>query len=139
VSPDTIFPPMEALAGITFVVLLLIPFARAIAVRRGQLGMIDFEMGESIRVPDRVALPNRNYMNLLELPLLFYVICLMHYVAGRVDGRVVTLAWLYVAMRGLHSAIHLTCNNVPFRLAAFAASNVLLVLLWGHFLFWTGR
>jgi hypothetical protein len=72
-------------------------------------------------------------MNLLEAPLLFYVICLMDAVAGRVDGVVLTLAWAYVALRCLHSLIHLTYNHVIHRLVAFAASNGVLGAMWVWF------
>jgi len=41
-----------------------------------------------------------------------------------------TLAWLYVASRIAHSLVHLTYNNVIHRLAAFSASNLVLLLLW---------
>jgi len=44
------------------------------------------------------------------------------------DG--LALAWAYVACRALHSLIHLTYNNVLHRLAAFAASNVVLLVIW---------
>ena len=40
------------------------------------------------------------------------------------------LAWAYVVLRVLHSAIHLTYNNLFHRLPVFAASNVILVALW---------
>jgi hypothetical protein len=69
-------------------------------------------------------------MNLLELPMLFYIVCLAFYVTATVDARAVYLAWAYVALRALHSAIHLTYNNVFHRLSAYAASNVMLIALW---------
>ena len=42
----------------------------------------------------------------------------------------VAIAWTYVALRIVHSLIHLTYNHVMHRLAAFTASNVALVVLW---------
>jgi hypothetical protein len=48
-------------------------------------------------------------MNLLQFPVLFYVVCLMDYVTGRVSAA---LAWIYVALRTAHSGIYLTYNNV---------------------------
>ena len=51
----------------------------------GQVAADDFKYGESANVPGDVSIPNRNYMNLLEMPVLFYVICLMIYVSARVD------------------------------------------------------
>jgi len=124
--------PMVALAGLTFVVLLLIPIARFRAAWRGQVTAADFRYGESPNVPGQVSLPNRNLMNLLELPVLFYVVCLAFYVTGKLDAAALYLAWAYVGLRAAHSVIHLTYNNVFHRLSAFAASNVVLVALWIH-------
>jgi hypothetical protein len=122
--------PMVGLAALTFVVLLLIAFARFRAAARGQVTARDFRYGESSNVPGEVSLPNRNLMNLLELPVLFYVVCLAFFVTGKVDALAVVLAWTYVALRAAHTVIHLTYNNVFHRLSAFAASNVVLLALW---------
>jgi hypothetical protein len=124
--------PMVALAGLTFIVLLLIPAARFRAAARGEVTAVDFRYGESTNVPGEVTLPNRNLMNLLELPVLFYVVCLAFYVSDTVDARALYMAWAYVALRALHSAIHLTYNNVFHRLSAYALSNVALIALWVH-------
>ena len=90
----------------------------------------DFKFGESAKVPGHVAIPNRNYMNLLEVPMLFYVGGLMYFVAGKVDGAALAIAWTYVALRIVHTAIHLTYNNVMHRLIPFAISNVVLLIFW---------
>lgn len=125
-----ILHPMFALAGLTGAVLLLILAVRVRAVRRRQIGIADFSHGESPAVPDAVRLPNRNYMSLLELPVLFYVVCLIFYVAVPPAPEAVWLAWAYVVLRALHSAVHLTYNHVLHRLLAFAASNGVLVAMW---------
>src|SRR6185295_5050831 len=121
---------MVALVTLTFAVLLLIPVRRFRAGSAGQIRYDDFKYGESARVPPEVSIPNRNMMNLLELPLLFYVVCLLFYVTDRVNSTALALAWTYVALRIAHSAIHVTYNRVRDRLTAFAASNVVLVMLW---------
>ena len=122
--------PMVALVTLTFAVLLLIPVRRFRAGIAGQIRYDDFKYGESARVPPEVSIPNRNMMNLLELPLLFYVGCLDYLVIGRVDEYALLLAWLYVGLRVVHSAIHVTYNRVRHRLIAFALSNVVLVMFW---------
>jgi len=122
--------PMVAMASLTFAVLLLIPVRRFRAGAAGLVAFDDFRYGESARVPPEVAIPNRNMMNLLELPVLFYVACLACYVTDRVDATTLALAWTYVALRVAHSAIHVTYNRVRDRLVAFAASNVALITLW---------
>ena len=122
--------PMVALVTLTFAVLLLIPLRRFRAGIAGQIKYDDFKYGESARVPGDVSIPNRNMMNLLELPLLFYVACLTYLVVGRVDAVALALAWAYVGLRMTHSVIHVTYNRVRHRLIAFALSNIVLVSLW---------
>src|SRR5579862_2463471 len=97
-----IFAPMGALAFLTFVALTLIPFRRFRAGAAGQIVRDDFKFGESANVPGPVSIPNRNYMNLLELPVLFYVGSLMYFVTSKVDAVVLAVAWLYVALRAAH-------------------------------------
>ena len=130
---DAIFMPMGALALLTFVVLTLIPFRRFRAVLGGRAAQADFKYGESRRVPGDVSIPNRNYMNLLEMPVLFYVVCLMLYVTGRVDPAFLYLAWFYVGLRVLHSAVHVTYNHIIHRLVLFTLSNFVIVAMWALF------
>ena len=125
-----IFYPVLALFALTLAVAVRMYFARVGAARAGKVKIKDFRLGESASVPPEVALPNRNFMNLLEVPVLFYVVCIILYVIQAVDALALTLAWLYVALRAAHSLIHLTTNNVIHRLTAFGASNVALLGLW---------
>ncbi|HET7669880.1 MAG TPA: MAPEG family protein [Burkholderiales bacterium] len=129
-APAQIFWPVIALAAWTFCVLLLVPIARFRSAARGEVKAKDFRYGESASVPGAVSLPNRNLMNLLELPLLFYVVCIGLYVTLSVDRLAIVLAWTYVALRVAHSVVHLTYNNVFHRLAAYAASVLVLLALW---------
>jgi hypothetical protein len=125
-----IFYPMGALALLTLLVLVQVPFRRFRAGFKGQVNYGDFRAGESARVPAEVSLPNRNYMNLLELPVLFYVVCIAAFVTSHVTPGMVWLAWAYVALRCAHSAVHLTYNDVRHRGLAFAASNFVLLAMW---------
>jgi len=122
--------PLFALAAWTLIVLVLIPIARVRSVRQREIGTDDFKYGESANVPGHVSLPNRNYMNLLELPLLFYVVGIVLYVSGGTSYVAMFFAWAYVALRIVHSLIHLTYNQVLHRLGAFTLSIFALVILW---------
>lgn len=122
--------PMAALALLTLLILLLVPFARVRGVRAGHLTIDDFKHGESTRVPSYVALPNRVFMNLLEVPVLFYLACVVAVVTGQATALLATLAWAYVALRVLHALIYLSYNHVLHRLAAFAASNGVAATMW---------
>jgi hypothetical protein len=63
-----------------------------------------------------------NLRNLLEMPVLFYFLCLTPFMTG---------AWIYVPLRIAHSAVHLTYNRVIHRFEYYVASCVALFSLWG--------
>ena len=70
-------------------------------------------------------------MNLLEAPVLFYAFCLAAYVThhGWDVGHTV-LAWFYVALRIVHTFVHLTYNRIMHRFASYAPSNLVLLVMW---------
>ena len=81
-------------------------------------------------LPESVALPAHNLRNLLELPVVFYALCLYLYVTGWADSVHVVSAWLFVVLRTVHSVIHCTVNVVMLRfLSYFAAALVLWFML----------
>ena len=129
-SQTAVLFPMFALAGWTQFVLLLIPITRVRAALRGAVTTDDFKYGEGTNVPAAVSLPNRNYMNLLELPQLFYAACIIAYIAAEPTTIVVQIAWAYVAARIAHSIIHVTYNNVAHRGLVFGISNFAMLALW---------
>ena len=122
--------PVLALVFWTFLVLNALGYSRIRAGLRGQIRPEDFRLGESPTVPEGVRLTNRNYMNLLELPVLFYVGCVVIYITGMQTGTLLGLAWAYVGLRVVHSLIHLGYNQVMHRLYVFVASNITLLVLW---------
>ena len=133
-NPEQIFAPVSVLALWTGAVMFMTGFQRIRAVRAGRVSRNAFALGESPAVPTDVTVTNRNLMNLLEMPVLFYVACIAFYATGHVERGVLVLAWTYVGLRLVHSAIHLTSNRVMHRLIAFALSNIVLVALWIRFM-----
>ena len=129
-STAALFAPVFALAAWTFCILLLIAFRRLQAGFNGTVSPREYALGESAKVTAPVSLPNRNYMNLLELPLLFYVVLLLAWVTPPVPAAALPLAWAYVALRVVHSLIHVTYNHVLHRFLAFATSNCVLLAMW---------
>lgn len=129
VSQVVIFLPVLMLVGWTMTVLLLIPIIVFKATFAGQVTLSDFTFGVSA-TPSGASIPNRNFMNLLEVPILFYVLCIMLYVTQRVDVLAVNLAWAYVGLRVVHSLVHLTYNKVLHRGVVYGASNFVLLAIW---------
>ena len=77
--------------------------------------------------------PARTFDNLLQVPMLFYVVCLLMMVVDEIDSVQVTLAWLFVATRIAHAFIYIVFNRVPYRFAAFFAGVTTLVVIWTRF------
>jgi hypothetical protein len=125
-----IFEPTIVLALLTFGVLGYMGYKRFSAGFAGRVKGSDFRYGETANVPPDVAVANRNLMNLLEMPVLFYVVCLALYVTGHVTSVTLYLAWAYVALRAAHTAIHLAYNRILYRFAPYALSNLVLLGLW---------
>jgi hypothetical protein len=71
-----------------------------------------------------------NFKNLFEVPVLFYALCALLASAQHVSPLFVVGAWVYVALRYIHSFIHLTYNRVTHRFAVYVLSTVILLLLW---------
>lgn len=67
-----------------------------------------------------------NYNNLAEAPTTFYAVTLAIVAAGYADGVFAGLAWVYVGLRYIHSAVQATVNRVIVRFAVFALSWVVL-------------
>lgn len=133
VLPSTaaaLLAPVFTLAGWTMCMLLLTAVRRVSAGISGRVSPREYRLGESAAVPPDVALPNRNYMNLLELPVLFYVGSLAAVATGSGSDTLVILGWAYVVLRVVHSLVHVTYNHILHRFMAFAASNAVLVAYW---------
>jgi len=131
---EAIFVPVAVLAIWTQLVAFLTGMSRIRAARAGRVRPGAFKFGESPDVPDDVAVVNRNLMNLLEMPVLFYLAAFGFYVTQHAVPSIIWLSWVYVALRLVHSVIHLTSNRIIPRLTVFAASNAMLLTMWLRFL-----
>ena len=80
-------------------------------------------------LPSRVRAVADNYNHLHEQPTVFYALVFYSALAGTGSGVVVTLAWVYVGLRVLHSLVQNTSNTVMIRFGVFALSSLVLVAL----------
>ena len=71
-----------------------------------------------------------NFRNLFELPVLFYLAVVVAAATGQVDALTLSLAWLFVFLRVLHSAIHCGYNRVMHRFGVYFAGALVLWGLW---------
>ncbi len=125
--------PIFAMMTLTLVVGFRMGVARYGGVRRREVDPEYYEVyhGEE---PRHLRVLARHFSNLLETPPLFYVACIMAYITNQQGLLPLGLAWAYVALRVVHTLIHLGPNIVIWRFRVFALSllvlSVLLVVLF---------
>ncbi|MEP6938291.1 MAG: MAPEG family protein [Rudaea sp.] len=72
-----------------------------------------------------------NYRNLFEAPTLLYLALVVSFLTAQVNVLTLTLAWLFVALRYVHSAIHCGGNRIRYRLPVFFLGCIVLWIFWG--------
>jgi len=126
--------PMAAMVFLTFTVWGMM-FVRTVPLLRATGVSMDALKTRASRpsLPPKVMAANDNLMNLFEMPVLFYALCLAMAVAGVWGGLFAAGAWAFVGLRAVHSLVHCTFNNVVMRLTAYLASTLVLFGLWVGF------
>ena len=81
-------------------------------------------------LPDSAVKVREHYKNLFELPLFFFLLCVILYLLDRVESIDVILAWIFVFFKILHSYIRLTTNNTRKRAYSFTICYFALFLGW---------
>jgi hypothetical protein len=71
-----------------------------------------------------------NFRNLFEVPVLFFAVCCALAITDTVTMPQLVLAWLFTALRAVHSFIHVTYNRVLHRFAAYLGSTICVLLMW---------
>ena len=122
--------PMLAMVLLTFSVAVVLFRARVRSVREGHTPVSYFRVFQGSPEPEFVAKPTRHFVNLFEVPTLFYAGCLAAMVTGTSSGLTLGIAWGYVGTRLLHAWIHLGGNRVRWRFRVYLTSWILLLTLW---------
>ncbi|MDB5531382.1 MAG: hypothetical protein JWR51_4485 [Devosia sp.] len=116
-------------ALLTVVILLLMGRERVPRVMSGEIRWQDIAVDRTA-YPLRARLLSNNFDNQFQLPVLFYVVALLALWSGSIGWVEVILAWLFVVLRYVHAAIHITTNSLLPRFGAYAAGMVVLCVFW---------
>lgn len=100
------------------------------AVKEDGLNPGYFLLNRGAKLPDYLAKVTNHYTNLFELPVFFYVVCVVLYAGHKVDGLYMGLAWAFVGIRYAHAYIHTTYNNLKHRRLAFLVGSLILAYVW---------
>lgn len=126
-----IFLPALAMVGLTFLVWIRMYVVRIGQMQRERIHPQSIAMSAQVaqRLSDTRA--SDNFRNLFELPVLFYAALGAAALTGQGTTGVLVLAWLFVALRVLHSLIQCGYNKVMHRFWVYIAGALVLWALWG--------
>lgn len=130
----TILAPLGAYTLLLFVIWSLLGYVRIAGGLRGEIPAEYFRVGTGPRPADKIVDIHHHFSNQFEVPLLFYLGCIAALAANAVDTVTVALAWAFVALRVVHTAIVLIRNDPRIRVAPFVLSTLAVWLLWASLL-----
>ena len=125
-----IFWPAVAMAALTFVVALRMFRAGIGQIKREHIRLQSIATSRAAADKLTDSAPADNFLNLFELPVLFYLALGVAFLTAQVNVLTLSLAWAFVATRLAHSAIHCSYNRVIHRFYAYIAGFFVLVALW---------
>jgi hypothetical protein len=120
--------PVFALFALTLAVGMRMGYARYSAVSKRKVDPAYYELYRGEEPPELRKI-SRHYINLMEAPVLFYAVCIIAFVTGQSGVLPISLAWAYVALRTVHTFIHLGSNVVLNRFKVFVLSTIVLAVL----------
>lgn len=120
---------MAAQVLLTLTILIWMGFERVPRVMSGEIRARDIAV-ERDAYPLRARLLSNSFDNQFQLPVLFYVAALLALWSGGNGWVEVSLAWLFVALRYLHAAIHVTSNRLEQRFALYTTGLAVLAIFW---------
>jgi hypothetical protein len=128
--PSNILTPMLALIVWTFVMWLWMYATRLPAMRAAGIDPALVKRKDDIEgLPVRVKQIADNYNHLHEQPTVFYALLFYSHLVGVADALNIELAWLYVALRVVHSLVQATRNFVPVRFGVFVLASLVLITI----------
>ena len=86
-------------------------------------------------LPETANIPAENFINIFEVPVLFYVLVGFMLIVDQVSNFSIFAAFLFVFLRYIHSFIALTYNKVTQRFLVYVLGSLVLWVMWGHFAF----
>jgi hypothetical protein len=126
--------PMCAMVGVTFLVWLRLFYQRVTLMissgKRLQATAHDPVFDEVFAKALNVS---ECFINLFEVPVLFYAAVLAIFASGTADRAYVTMAWMFVGFRAFQALVHCTYNRILHRLTGFLLGALTVWAMWGRF------
>lgn len=120
--------PVLAQIFLTLMMFITLGVRKAKAVKMGNVNRQQAALNNR-EWPEGVVKVSNNIANQFELPVLFYVLCLMLYSINAVGMVAIVLAWLFALSRFAHAYVHIYSNYVPMRFRLFLVGCIVLITM----------
>lgn len=127
---ELILYPMFLMVLLTAYISIRLGRERVQAIKEDGLTPGYFYYNKGGKPPKYLLRTEQHYVNLFELPVLFYTAILTAYSTLTVDWISLSLAWLFVISRYLHTYIHVQLNKLMPRRRIFMFGAAVLIGLW---------
>ncbi len=127
--------PVFALVLLTFGLAPVMLYRRIKAVKAGKIPVgyfKDYQQHEPFLMPTDVQIAARNYVNLFEVPVLFYALIPLLILTNTADNVSLYFSWAFVASRYIHTYVHVSSNKLMLRMRIFIIGFFILFLLWAR-------
>lgn len=131
--PDAILVPVFGHLALVFYLFLMVSIKRMKAVGEGQIQTDDLAYKNNEPEASRRWVNNLN--NQFEVPSLFYALIALLYATASINWIYVSLAFIFLAGRILHTWVQVSGDNVGLRGKMFTINFLAVVLMWLMFFF----
>jgi len=125
--------PLFAMIFLTLIVAIQLLYSNSKAVLKGTVNIESFRLFDS-EIPDHLKSISQHYKNMFELPILFYILCILFIVYDNYTDFDVIIAWGFVFFRFIHSLVRISNKNVNLRFGFFVGSFTMLIIGWIGFI-----
>ena len=129
---NLILLPIGLMIVLTFVVALHLRYFASKGALDEEIRLGYFKTNQ-IDTPDYILTARQHYKNMFEVPIIFYIVCILIYLNNNIDIIDIILAWIFVGIKYAHSAIRMTTNYVPYRAMAFSLGFFVVIVQYIYF------
>ena len=128
--------PLSIMAILNLFLIFRLLYMATVYVVKKNVRLSQFRIYEG-EFPDRLRSARQHYQNMFEIPILFYLLCLLNIFFNNYTQIDILLAWGFVIFRVIHFFLRIqnqkNVNIIP-RTIVFVISLVFLTIAWIKFM-----
>ena len=133
---ESILVPVFLMVLLTIIVWVRMFIVRLSAMKSARLHPEKMKSQQAkTLLPESANVVSENFVNIFEVPTLFYALVGFLMITDQVSLSYVVGAYIYVFLRAIHSTVVMTYNRVMHRFSVYVLSCIVLWLMWANFAF----